>query len=119
MSCHEMIDMTCVYSYYYLSVSVIESLKSPLLTLTAASCCVCLLSDFRGLTCVHQNGLTALMWAVYGNCRRSVELLLDAGANTEIRDKVCDVMSCLVTSCHVISYDRRSLTHLSEALYTP
>ena len=83
-----------------------------------------LLSDFLGLTCVHQNGMTALMWAVKGNCSRSVELLLDGGANIEIRDKVCDVMSCLVTSCHilsrhVISYDRLSLTHLSEALCMP
>jgi ankyrin repeat protein len=43
--------------------------------------------------CIHQNGLTALMWAVYGNCSRSVELLLDGGANTEIRDVVCIVMT--------------------------
>ena len=79
-----------------------------------------LLSDFLGLTCVHQSGMTALMWAVQVNRSRSVQLVLDGGANTEIRDMVCDVMSCLVLSrniisCHVISYDRRVL-HLSEAL---
>jgi ankyrin repeat protein len=44
--------------------------------------------------CVHQNGLTALMYAVYGNCCKSVELLLDGGANVEIRDVVCIVMTC-------------------------
>jgi Ankyrin repeat len=78
------------------------SLKSPLLTLTGASCCVCLLSDFLGLTCVHQSGMTALMWAVKGNCSRSVGLLLDGGANTEIRDKVSNVMSCHAMSCHAM-----------------
>jgi Ankyrin repeat len=75
--------------------------------LTAASCCVCLLSDFLGLTCVHQSGMTALMWAVYSDCSRSVELLLDGGANTEIRDVVCIVMTCDVMPfdvrlCHVM-----------------
>ena len=53
---------------------------------------------------MHQNGMTELMWAVKGNCSRSVERLLDGGANTEIRDKVCNVMSFDVTSCHVMSY---------------
>jgi ankyrin repeat protein len=51
-----------------------------------------LLSNFLGLTCVHQSGMTALMWAVKANCSRSVELLLDGGANTEICDKVYHVM---------------------------
>ena len=81
-----------------------------------------LLSDFLGLTCVHQSGMTALMWAVKVNRSRSVELLLDGGANTEIRDMVCDVMSCHVMSCHVMSYHVMSshmigeVLHLSEAL---
>jgi ankyrin repeat protein len=49
---------------------------------------------------MHQDGMTALMWAVKGNCSRSVEQLLDGGANTEIRDKVHNVMS----SCHVFLF---------------
>ena len=79
------------------------SLKSSLFIMTAALCCVCLLSDFLGLPCVHQSGMTALMWAVKGNCSRSVERLLDGGANTEIRDKVCNAMSCNVMPCHAMS----------------
>ena len=51
-----------------------------------------LLSDFLGLTCVHQSGMTGLMWAVQVNRSRSVQLVLDGGANTEIRDMVCNVM---------------------------
>jgi hypothetical protein len=58
---------------------------------------VCLYTEFLGLTCVHQDGMTALMWAVKGKCRRSVERLLDGGAITEIRDKVYNIMSCHVT----------------------
>ena len=67
--------------------------------------------------------MTALMWAVKGNCRRSVQLLLDGVANTEIRDKVhnvmschvmsCQVMSCHVMSCHVMSYHVMSCLSLS------
>jgi ankyrin repeat protein len=49
-------------------------------------------SNFLGLICMHQDGMTALMWAVKGNHRRSVERLLDGGANTEIRDKVYNMM---------------------------
>jgi hypothetical protein len=47
--------------------------------------------------------MTALMWAAKGKCRRSVERLLDGGANTEIDDKVYHVKSCHVMSCHVMS----------------
>ena len=118
MSCHVisrrvMIDMRCLYGYYYLSVMV--RLKSLLLTLTSASCFSCVLSKFPRLTFVYQDGMTALMWAVKGNYRRSVERLLDGGANTEIRDKVynmmwcdlmwCDVMWCDVMWCDVMLYD--------------
>ena len=66
-----------------------------------------------------QYGMTALMRAVLGHSSIIVEHRLDGGGNTEIRDRVCDVMSCHVMSCHIISYDRRSLTHLSEALCMP
>ena len=86
MSCHDLHDVR-VRLVLFICNDIIE-----VLTLTAALCCVCLLSDFLGLPCVHQSGMTALMWAVKGNCSRSVERLLDGGANTEIRDKVCNVM---------------------------
>jgi Ankyrin repeat len=43
---------------------------------------------------VHQNGMTALMCAVRGHHRRSVERLIDGGANTEMRDKVYNMMRC-------------------------
>jgi Ankyrin repeat len=52
---------------------------------------------------MHQDGVTALMWAVKGNCRRSVERLLDGGANTEMRDKVYHVMSYHIMSCLSLS----------------
>ena len=60
-------------------------------------------SDSSLMLILLQSDMTPLMWAVLGKGSRSVELLLDGGANTEIRDKVCNVMSCYVISCHVIS----------------
>ena len=102
MSCH-------IMSYHVMSChdwhKVCVRLVLLICTLTAASCCVRLLSDFLGLTCVHQNGMTALMYAVYGDCSRSVERLLDGGANTEISDVVCIFMTFDVMWCHIISYD--------------
>jgi hypothetical protein len=57
--------------------------------------------------------MTALMWAVKAGCRRSVEILLDGGANTETRDKVHNVMSYHVMSCHVMSCHVMSCLTLS------
>ena len=37
---------------------------------------------------MHQDGMTALMWAVKGNRFESVQRLLDGAANMEIHDRV-------------------------------
>ena len=55
---------------------------------TPASCCVCVLSYFLGLICLHQNGMTALMFASCYGSTATLDLLLTRGANIESHNKV-------------------------------
>ena len=57
------------------------------------SACLILRLYFLGLLCLHQDGMTALMFASKLIDIALVDFLLTKGANTESSDKVCYAVS--------------------------